>query len=60
MEAQTRTLLKQKELEQSMLNDHELRHKYDISLFRSTVSPTRVLTQERRGETGEEDERGGD
>lgn len=28
MEARTLTLFKQKELEQSMLNDHELRHKY--------------------------------
>ena len=31
MENRTRTLLKQKELEQSMLNDHELRHKYEIA-----------------------------
>ena len=33
MENNTRTLLKQKELEQSMLNDHELRHKYDLATF---------------------------
>ena len=31
MEKKTLALLQKKELEQSMLNDHELRHKYDYN-----------------------------